>query len=119
MLELGSSGSARGVSSNGHPYRDPRPEAAIRLCYSITSSARARIEGGTFRPSALAVLRLMTSSNVVGCSNGSSAGVFAFQNPIDVIGGFVLRGGTVWPIRHQAAQGGELPGGRGRRDAFP
>jgi len=24
MLELGSSGSARGVSSNGHPYRDPR-----------------------------------------------------------------------------------------------
>jgi len=22
MLELGSSGSARGVSSNGHPYRD-------------------------------------------------------------------------------------------------
>ena len=37
MLELGSSGSARGVSSNGHPYRDPRPlavthgEAASRL----------------------------------------------------------------------------------------
>src|SRR5215470_2560002 len=25
MLELGSSGSARGVSSNGHPYRDPPP----------------------------------------------------------------------------------------------
>ena len=24
MLELGSSGSVRGVSSNGHPYRDPR-----------------------------------------------------------------------------------------------
>ena len=24
MLELGSSGSMRGVSSNGHPYRDPR-----------------------------------------------------------------------------------------------
>ena len=23
MLELGSSGSVRGVSSNGHPYRDP------------------------------------------------------------------------------------------------
>ena len=27
MLELGSSGSARGVSSNGHPYRDARPIA--------------------------------------------------------------------------------------------
>jgi hypothetical protein len=24
MLELGSSGSVRGVPSNGHPYRDPR-----------------------------------------------------------------------------------------------
>ena len=30
MLELGSSGSVRGVSSNGHPYRDPRPTADLR-----------------------------------------------------------------------------------------
>jgi len=30
MLELGSSGSVRGVSSNGHPYRDPRSKAVIR-----------------------------------------------------------------------------------------
>ena len=29
MLELGSSGSVRGVSSNGHPYRDPGPEAVV------------------------------------------------------------------------------------------
>jgi len=29
MLELGSSGSVRGVSSNGHPYRDPGPKAVI------------------------------------------------------------------------------------------
>ena len=29
MLELGSSGSARGVSSNGHPYRDPRASVPI------------------------------------------------------------------------------------------
>jgi hypothetical protein len=28
MLELSSSGSVRGVSSNGHPYRDPRSTAA-------------------------------------------------------------------------------------------
>jgi hypothetical protein len=27
MLELGLSGSVRGVPSNEHPYRDPRPEA--------------------------------------------------------------------------------------------
>ena len=38
--------------------------------YSITSSARARIDGGMLRPSAFAVLRLMTNSNVVGCSTG-------------------------------------------------
>jgi len=42
--------------------------------YSITSSARARINGGIVRPSALAVLRLMMSLNVVGCSIGRSAG---------------------------------------------
>ena len=34
--------------------------------HSITSSARARSVGGMVRPSALAVLRLMTSSNLVG-----------------------------------------------------
>jgi hypothetical protein len=35
--------------------------------YSITSSARARIDGGTVRPSAFAVLRLMTSSIFSDC----------------------------------------------------
>jgi hypothetical protein len=43
--------------------------------YSITSSARVSRIGGISRPIALAVLRLMTSSNVVGCSIGSSAGL--------------------------------------------
>ena len=37
-----------------------------RHSYSITSSARASSVGGTMRPSILAVLRLMTSSNLVG-----------------------------------------------------
>src|SRR5947209_19886541 len=36
--------------------------------YSITSSARARSVAGNSRPSASAVLRLMTSSNFVGCT---------------------------------------------------
>jgi len=31
MLELGSSGSMRGVSSNGHPYRDAGPLGDLRL----------------------------------------------------------------------------------------
>jgi hypothetical protein len=42
--------------------------------YSITSSARASSEGGTVRPSALALLRLMASSNLVGNSTGRSLG---------------------------------------------
>src|SRR5262252_4962444 len=43
--------------------------------HSMTSSARARIDGGTVRPSAFAILRLITSSNVVGCCTGRSAGL--------------------------------------------
>src|SRR6266446_8603613 len=42
--------------------------------HSITSSAIASTPGGTVRPSALAVLRLITSSNFVGCQTGKSAG---------------------------------------------
>ena len=41
----------------------------------ITSSARNSSDGGIVRPRALAVLRLMTSSNLVGCSTGKSAGL--------------------------------------------
>ena len=61
-------------SSLVHVFTQAGPEAAIRLSYSMTSSARARIAGGIVRPSALAVLRLTTSSNVVGCWTGRSAG---------------------------------------------
>jgi hypothetical protein len=43
--------------------------------YSITWSARASIDGGIVRPSALAVLRLITSSSLMGCSTGMSAGL--------------------------------------------
>ena len=42
--------------------------------YSITSSALASSDGGTVRPSALAVLRLITSSNLVGACTGMSDG---------------------------------------------
>src|SRR5262249_37523374 len=40
--------------------------------HSITSSARSRIDVGNSTPSALAVWRLMTSSNFVACSTGKS-----------------------------------------------
>jgi hypothetical protein len=42
--------------------------------HSITSSASASSLSGTVRPSAFAVLRLITSSNLVGCTTGKSAG---------------------------------------------
>src|SRR5262245_6966431 len=42
--------------------------------YSITSSARASSVAGTSKPSALAVVTLMTRSNLVGCSTGISPG---------------------------------------------
>ena len=46
----------------------------VAIIHSITSSAMASTPGGIVRPSALAVLRLTTSSNLVGCTTGKSAG---------------------------------------------
>ncbi len=43
--------------------------------HSITWSARSSTDCGIVRPSAFAVLRLITSSNFVGCSTGRSAGL--------------------------------------------
>src|SRR5919197_6334200 len=49
--------------------------AALHLRgHSITSSARASSVGGTSRPSAFAVLRLITSSYLVGACTGRLAG---------------------------------------------
>jgi hypothetical protein len=51
---------------------EPRDELAP--LHSITSSARASSVGGTVRSRALAVLRLMTTSYLVGACTGRSAG---------------------------------------------
>jgi hypothetical protein len=64
------------------PVSDGRPEKgglvmgqnATSRPYSITSSAVASRVGGTVKPRALAVVRLMTSSKVVGSSTGMSPG---------------------------------------------
>jgi hypothetical protein len=42
---------------------------------SITSSARASNDGGTVMPSIFAVLALITSSNLIGCSTAMSVGL--------------------------------------------
>src|SRR5262249_5233549 len=47
--------------------------------YSITSSARTSSDGGTVRPSAFAVLRLITSSNLTGAWTGRSLGFSPFS----------------------------------------
>src|SRR5262249_4284934 len=64
------------------PRRErPRRRCAAEKCdevapfHSITSSVRASKEIGGSRPSAFAVLRLMTSSNLVACWTGRSPGL--------------------------------------------
>ena len=50
------------------------------LFYSITSSTRNNTnESATVSPSAFAVLRLITTSNLVGNSTGRSAGLMPFR----------------------------------------
>src|SRR5215467_7372798 len=60
-------------------HERPRRRAAeqqdeLAELHSITLSVRASSVGETSRPSALAVIRLMTKSNLVGCSTGISPG---------------------------------------------
>src|SRR4051794_33357417 len=65
-----------GLTGQSRDRRDgPKQGLKHHHLYSITSSARASSIGGTSRPSALAVIRLMTRSNLVGCSTGVSLGL--------------------------------------------
>src|SRR5262245_46426027 len=63
---------ARRQRPRGRRAAEQRDERAA--FHSITSSARASSDGGIVSPSAFAVLRLMISSKIVGCSIGRSAG---------------------------------------------
>src|SRR5262249_23127558 len=56
-----------------------RARSVHRIAYSINSSARASSMGGMVMPSALAVLRLITSSNLVGAWTGKSPGFTPFR----------------------------------------
>jgi hypothetical protein len=58
----------------GHRRRAAKQRDERAPLHSITSSARASSLSGTSRLSALAVLRLSTSSNLVDCTTGRSAG---------------------------------------------
>jgi hypothetical protein len=71
-------GHVRFASESGHVQCTSscllRANSGHSRSYSITSSARVSNVGGTVRCSAFAVLRLMTSSNLVGCCTGRLAG---------------------------------------------
>jgi hypothetical protein len=56
------------------------PSAAVG--YWITSSARHNSDGGIVRPSALAVLRLISRSNFVDCSTSRSAGLAPLEDAV-------------------------------------
>src|SRR5207248_3212258 len=62
---------ARGKGASSGP--ELPQQNSLQDYYSITSSARESSEGEIVSQSALAVLRLITSSNFVGCSTGRSA----------------------------------------------
>jgi hypothetical protein len=62
------------LSSPGAETATNLNESGSRCSHSITSSARASRVGGTVRPSALAVFRLITSSYLVGACTGRFAG---------------------------------------------
>jgi hypothetical protein len=81
--EVGLPRDVRFPSNSDHPRTSlvvrfvPNPE--VGGPYSITSSARMSNVGGTPMPSCFAVLRLITSSNLVGCTTGSSEGFSPFR----------------------------------------
>ena len=56
-------------------------QCSKRRYYSITASASASNVGGTSMPSALAVLRLIASSYLVGACTGRSAGLSPLRIP--------------------------------------
>jgi len=69
-----SSGKARDAASSANLLLPGNGRAPL-VHHWITSSARPSSDGGMVSPIALAVLKLITSSNFVGCSTGRSAGL--------------------------------------------
>jgi len=67
----------------------------------MTSSARASRLAGMVSPRALAVLRLITSSNLIGCSTGGSAGLSPLRTRARVQAGLPTCLGNASTIAHQ------------------
>jgi hypothetical protein len=72
-----------------------------------TSSARASSCGGISSPNTLAVLRLRTSSNLVDCTTGRSAGPLSLKCASDIVAGLpigVRKIGAVTPQTTRSAK---------------
>src|SRR5262245_110465 len=76
----------------------------LQPLHSITSSASASTVGGMSRPSALAVFRLIASSNLVGCTTGRSAG-FSLQDSAGINADLAIAVSKARSVTHQAAGG--------------
>src|SRR6516162_3762508 len=70
--------------------------------HSMTSSARASSLSGIWRPSAFAVLRLITNANLMDCITGRS--LLAFENPPGIDAGLAVGIGNTGRVAHQAAR---------------
>ena len=66
--------------------------------YSITSSARASTVGGTSRPSAFAVLRLMTSLVLGRRLHRQIGRLLALEDAIDVAGSLTILFDQIGPV---------------------
>ena len=85
--------------------RDVRsgPIADIARFYSMTASARRRKASGILSPSACAVVRLMTSSNPVGCSTRISAGLAPLRILSTISPARRNRSAVVRSVRHKTS----------------
>jgi len=72
----------------------------VRARHWMTLSARPGNDCGIARPSALAVFRLIISSNFVGCSIGKSAGLAPFK----ILATYVAARLTLEPLREVLRQ---------------
>jgi hypothetical protein len=71
--------------------------------HSITSSARARIEGGIVIPSVLAIFRLTIRSILVGSWTGRSEGLAPLRILVDVTGALAENGFDVRHVTQETA----------------
>ena len=76
--------------------------------HSITSSARASSVGGTSRPSALAVFRLIAELELGRLLDRQVGRLGALQDLVDVVGGAPEQVRIIWSIGHQTARFDEV-----------